>query len=78
MSIPFAGEHIFRVGVHRRDAHQDGRRVRRVRRVRLGHRFWPDPGSVLRMEEPQQGRRRGLGVALLWSYQSVSFNKFLQ
>ena len=21
-----------------------------------------------RMEEPQQGRRRGLGVALLWSY----------
>ncbi len=62
MSIPFAEAHIFREGVHRRDAHQD------VRRGRLGRRFWPDPGSVLRMEEPLQGRRRGLGVALLWSY----------
>ncbi len=71
MSIPFAEAHIFREGVHRRDAHQD------VRRGRLGRRFWPDPGSVLQMEGPLQGRRRGLGVALLWSYQSVSFNKLL-
>ena len=57
MSIPFAEEHIFREGVHRRDVHQDGRRD-----LQAG----PDPGSALQMEGPQQGR--GLGVALLWSY----------
>ena len=60
MSIPFAEEHIFRGGVHRRGVHPDGRRDR------LGLLAGPDRGSVLRMEEPL--RRRGLGVALLWSY----------